>query len=237
MKTTLWAVALLTCPLAALAQTTPQGIDAQINLNNVGTAGTSGVVRTYDNRYDGVRNSPYLLDPWLKGDLLLANGQKYEQVSLKLNTHQDELVFRRSGGDSVIFNRKNVAQFELADAAGQKLAFRCWQPEGTDQPGYYQVLAQGKYSLFVRHRKTLLKADFKGAYSSGRTYDEFVDEKTYYLALPGRPNSLIKLKPGPKALLKALQDDGSLAQFAQKEGLDLKKEADMAKLLAFANQP
>ncbi|MCU0449965.1 MAG: hypothetical protein MUC97_09015 [Bernardetiaceae bacterium] len=236
MKTLFVWAALLACPLATLAQTTPQGNDAQLNLNNIGTAGTNGVVRTYDNRYDGVRNSPYLLDPWLKGNLLLANGQKYEQVSLKLNTHQDELVFRRTGGDSVILNRQNVAQFELSSPAGQPLAFRCWQPEGASQPGYYQVLAQGKYGLYVRHTKTLLKADFKGAYSSGRTYDEFVDEKTYYLTLPDQPNTLVKVKLSPKTLLKALQDKGPLAQYAEKENLDLKKEADVARLLAFANQ-
>ena len=36
-----------------------------------------------------------------------------------------------------------------------------------------KILYKGKYSLLTKHRKSFIEADYEGAYSANRPYDEF----------------------------------------------------------------
>jgi hypothetical protein len=248
MKHSLLLAAALLLGGAALAQTKPNpqpnaptGFDAQTNLNAIGGAngpgGSNTAVRTFDGRYEGVKNSPYLLDEWFRADLFLVNNSKYENVLLKLNTFADEVVIKRTGsGDSIIIDKPTVDYFVIKPNQEQVILFRKVQPKGEAKARYFQVLAQGDYLLLVRHSKELLRADFKGGYSAGRTYDEFVPERQYLVALPADKTNLIKVKPNDKAVLKALQDNGQWADYLKQQGLNLKAEADLVRFFNYLNK-
>jgi hypothetical protein len=220
-------------------QTGPTGFDAQNNVNAIGggAGSATAAVRTFDGRYEGVKNSPYLLDEWYRADLFLADNRKYENIQLKLNTHRDEVVIRRSGsGDSVIIDKGTISHFVIKPTEDRVIYFRKLQPKGTSKTEFYQVLAEGTYFLLVKHGKELLKADFKGGYSSGRTYDEYVPFRDYFVTLPTDSTQVIKMKANEKSVLKTLGDDGKWAAYLKQNNLNLKLEADLIRFFDYLNK-
>ncbi|MEM8565709.1 MAG: hypothetical protein AAGF85_04570, partial [Bacteroidota bacterium] len=67
---------------------------ARNNLEAIG--GASGVVRTFDNRYEGVKGTPYLFEHWKSGVLYLRNGSTIEFSKGNYNKFEDEFIFIES---------------------------------------------------------------------------------------------------------------------------------------------
>ncbi|WP_448519293.1 hypothetical protein [Rhodoflexus sp.] len=221
--------------------TPPSGINAQQNLDALGSPalGGSNVVLSFDTRYKGFLNSPYLLESWVKGDLLFKNGTKYSEIDLKLNTYSDQIIVRkRDTGDSIIVDKDAVKQFMLVDDKGQQMFFRKLTNPETKLTGFFHVLYEGKqYNLLAHYKKTILQADYKGAYSAGRYYDEFLTATTYYLVAK-ESSAWTKLKTNEKAILKALNDeDGKLKNFVKANNLNLaKSQEDIVRLIQEADR-
>lgn len=219
----------------------PNGVNAQQNLDALGSPNTGGgnVILSFDTRYKGFLNSPYLLESWAKGDLFFKNGTKYSDVDLKLNTYSDEVIVRkRDTGDSIIVDKAAIQHFTLVNGQGQQMLFRKLTDTETKQSGFYQVLHEGsKYTLLAHYKKTILKADFKGAYSAGRYYDEFLTSVNYHL-VSKNSSEWVKLKTNEKALLKTLNDeDGKLKAFIKEQKLNpAKNQEDLVRLIQQADQ-
>jgi hypothetical protein len=225
-------------PLLAVAQntTSPQGLDQQQNVDALG--GNSNLVRTYDNRYQGVKNSPYFMEDWYIGDVVLENGARYEKVLLKLNTYADELVMRRKDkADSLVIDKKQVKRFtiSLREEAESVFNFVKLKHKGAPEGEYFHEMVAGKYSLLGKYKKSILKADFQGGYSAGRYHDEYVPNTNYFVIGPDIPEPL-KLKTSEKALLKQLNDKGSLAKFMKDTQPDLKTEKGLIAVIQHYNQ-
>lgn len=225
---------------SAVNVTPPSGINAQQNLDALGSPVTSGsnVVLSFDTRYRGFLNSPYLLDTWTKGDLIFKNGTKYSDIDLKLNTYGDEvLVRKRDTGDSIIVDKTALQQFTLSDEKGEPMLFKKLTDPESRQSRFFQVLHEGKkYDLLAHHKKTLLQADYKGAYSAGRYYDEFIPSVNYFL-IDKASGAWTKLKMQESALLKTLKDHtGQLKAFIKAQKLNpAKKRDDLIRLIRQAD--
>ena len=89
---------------------------------------------------------------------------------------------------------------------------------------------EGKTALLIRYDKTIQKASYQGAYNANRPYDELQDEKNYYLRKPDQ--TFIKTKLNKKQLLEHLTATPELKKWVDTEKLDLKKEADVVRLLS-----
>ncbi|MDJ1503283.1 hypothetical protein [Xanthocytophaga agilis] len=227
--------------LSALGQSTPSGYDAQQNLNMAGGVGGSGmtVVRGFDNRYEGLRGSPYLLPHWCNADVTLANSKIQNDVPVKYDIYSNRLVMRRPQGDSAIVVSSSVKGFLLKDVlTGQNRLFERFPDLKTDdtilKEEYLEVLYEGKTALLVRYDKKVLKASYQGAYSSGRTYDELMDDKSYYIRKTD--GTINKVKLGKKAVLEQLNASDDLKKFVEKEKLDLKETKDVIRLMEFADK-
>jgi hypothetical protein len=221
--------------------TPPSGASAQQNIDALGSPNTGGsnVILSFDTRYKGFLNSPYLLESWVKGDLFFKNGTKYSDVDLKLNTYSDEVVVRkRDTGDSIVVDKTAIEQFTLVNEQNRQMLFRKLTDAESKQTGFYHVLHEGsRYTLLAHYKKTILRADYKGAYSAGRYYDEFLTTVNYHLI---RKNSSEwnKLKTNEKALLKILNDeDGKLKAFIKEEKLNpAKNQEDLVRLIKKADE-
>ncbi|MCS7019205.1 MAG: hypothetical protein RMJ87_10080 [Cytophagales bacterium] len=226
---------------SAVNTTPPSGINAQQNLDALGSPVTSGsnVVLSFDTRYRGFLNSPYLFDAWTKGELLFKNGTKYSDIDMKLNTYNDELMVRkRDTGDSIVVDKTAIQQFSLTDSKGKTMLFRKLSEPETKQAVFFQVLHEGnQYTLLAHHKKTILQADYKGAYSAGRYYDEFLPSVNYYLVTNQSPE-WVKLKTQEKALLKTLNDQtGSLKNYIRENRLNpSKNQEDLVQLVKKADE-
>lgn len=221
------------------AQTNTSAADALLLRNQLLNTNSSTQIRLVDNRYEGLRGTPYLVPNWSKGEIELVTGKVYADVPIKFDASTQNLVMLRPAtNDSIIVNAGQIKRFSFLDADGNPFVYRRFPAMKTDdatlKDGYFQVLYAGKNTLLKRTGKIFRKADFKQAYSADVRYDAYQDDVTYYLLRPDQ--SLTKLKRSRKPLYEALGGDENLLKaFTDREKLSFKTDADMAKLVQFAD--
>jgi hypothetical protein len=174
---------------------------------------------------DCVKGHPYLIQDWTAGTLKTIDGKQYENVELKYDLNRDELSIRKRGTSQVIalFNEK-VESFSL-----QERQFIMIGSE--DGNRFYEKLVDGDKLLLVHRKKKLLKADYEGAYSGGRTQDEFLTPSSEYYAL--QDQKLVKLKMNAKSLAQAYGvSDKEVKQKIRALKLLLKEEGHLIELIS-----
>lgn len=258
MKTLLSVVLLLLTQTMLLAQTsdtvkttrlksvkptvveTPASVTDPLLLNNqLVNVNSVSQIRLVDNRYEGLRGTPYLVPNWSKGEIELVTGKVYADVPVKFDALTQNLVMLRPAQkDSIVVYANQIKRFSFQDSDGNPFVYRRFPAIKTDDAGlkesYFQVLYTGKNALLKRTGKVLRKADFKQAYSSNIRYDVYEDDVTYYLLRPDQ--NLVKLKRARKSLFEAVGgDQNALKAFSDREKLSFKTDADMAKLIQFAD--
>ena len=204
-------------------------------INAVGGGSHPGVmIRTIDNRYEGLQGTPYFLSGWSKGQIAMVSGQRYVDVPIKFDAFRQALILLRPkmGNDSIIIDQRTVSRFELTGPEGQSYAFKNYLdvklPDNTGDGGYFLVLYEGSITLLKRIAKTVQKANYKQPYSVDIRYDSYENNHAYYILKPNQP--LAKVKLSKKSLLDALSDKrGGLSAFA--DTLNLKTETDAVALV------
>ena len=226
-------IGLLLGVAAHAQQVKPEGMDAQNNLQNLASDVIGAPIRTFDERYAGVKGSPYLLDKWQIGTLFYTKGQQRDNVKLKFNTYQSEVeALREPKGDSVVVDRQTLQGFSLAQGPdGGPFIARKVPING--QPVFLEVVHEGKKgTLFCHHRQVLLKANYKGAYNPGRTQDELIPEKDFYWA--NSTDAPQKIKPNKKGIAELFPKHAeALDAFIKQEKIDLKERDGLRRLAAY----
>ena len=224
-----------------LAGASVQAQSSTVSSGNAGQENLKALVNgapsiSFDGRYEGVRGTPYLLAAWMKGELQLASKATVTDATLKYDVNQRLLLLLRAPKDSIYLDMNKVEGFVLRDPT--KPAARSFRryydaPDPVLRREYFEVLAPGNYSLLKLQRKTLQKANYAGAYSADRRYDELIDQTDYFLhTADGR---LQPLKLNQKALLTALPEHAAKIQAELKKRPAPRTEADFVALIPWLN--
>lgn len=232
---------LLLAPQAARAQATTltqQGLAAQNNLNDL-VKGLPTVLPRGES--EGTLGSPYADDRWLPARLDLLNGRPLAPVPVKYDVLEHRLLMRtvERPTESLQLDDQRVRGFVLEEPAtargpARPRVFRRFleAPLATQRTDYVEVLHEGRYALLKHYRKTLRRADYQGAYSSGQRSDEIEDHTTYYLLAPGGAPQPLKLALRPlQATAPPLATALKAAAAAQRP----QTEADWAAVLRTAD--
>ncbi|PKQ66569.1 hypothetical protein [Raineya orbicola] len=209
------------------------GQDAFVNTMTL--AGQGNIVRTWDNRYQGMKGHPYVKNTWENAQIVSIDGKVYQDVPLKYDVYSNLAVVKNSKGDSIVTEVVNIREFTFKSS---KMTF-VKEPllDNSDNIKNYgklyeQLFAGKKVALLKNHRKVLLQADYQGGYSANRRYDELIEEYDYYLKKNGA--TIEKIKLNEKNLLKALSDkEKELKEYLKKEKLNLKTEIGVIRLLQY----
>ncbi|TGE29098.1 hypothetical protein [Hymenobacter metallicola] len=168
----------------------------------------------------------------------MTNKVPLAAVPLKYDVLNRRLLMRPVSrpNDSLQLDDKLVAGFEIEEPAdglspARRRLFRRFSEAATpaQRADYVEVLHEGNYVLLKHYDKTLRKANFQGAYSSGQRYDEIEDKLTYYLRRPDGSLTPVKL------VAKAMQTAAPALAATLKSTPDAEKaktEADWVKLWA-----
>ncbi|MGY2132816.1 hypothetical protein ACW9KT_11355 [Hymenobacter sp. HD11105] len=190
----------------------------------------------FDNRYEGVRGTPYLVRAWVPGKLQLANKAQAPEVKLKYDAAQRLLLMLRPSKDSMYLDMNKIEGFALLDPT--KSEPRNFQrfydaPDPGLRREYFEVLVPGNYSLLKLQRKTLQKANYSSPYSADRRYDELIDQTDYFVrTADGR---LQPIKLNQKSLIAALPEHAAQLQTELKKRPPLRSEADFIALIPWLN--
>ncbi|MEN8250388.1 MAG: hypothetical protein ABFS32_15750 [Bacteroidota bacterium] len=185
--------------------------------------------------YAGIKGTPFLVDTWSIGSIVLKNGDVFDNLRLKYDMNEDNvLVWDKT--DKKIFPSRNITKsFNFTDSTGVSHFFiniseKEYKFEIGIDFGFFELLYNGKTKLLAKRKKYLHHVEPKGGYSDNKSYDEFRSESPKYYWVDNK-GKLFELKKGKKNILNLLKDDGSLEAYIKKEKIKLNKEQDIVQLI------
>lgn len=223
------ALSLMCMSNTVLAQTM-KGQDNYENFQDIAQTGNRDAVRLFDERYEGVKGSPYIFDDWQSGKIYSKKGP-FDYVNLNYDAYNNEIHIKTNRGIIFIDNSK-VDSFKVKmdkqDAIYLNTLSVCKNCE-IDNQFYVLEIARSNNSLLAERKDVdFLKADYKGAFSSGRTFDEYYSENSFYLL---SPDKIIKAN-NLKSIAEFFEiDKKELKKFINSKGLDTDKKEHLVLIL------
>jgi hypothetical protein len=190
------------------------------------------VFRSFDDRYAGVKGGTTLLQEWAPGKITMTRGQVFSHDKINYDAFNGELIVLRDDREAVV-NVNMVKDFVLNVGADTLHFTRL--PGADGKLAFFQKLVpDAKVGLYKKVYKILVEPDYKGAYSTGRNYAEFISEEKFFCVVPGKGMKELKSK---KNLLEEFPDHkDALNQFIKKEKIDFKNQNDLKNLFVYLNK-
>lgn len=215
-----------------------QTVDPEQNLRALGnlspySAGALG----FDNRYEGVKGSPYLFSAWQNGRIQFAK-QDTASLPIKLNVDlvtQVIIVQLKDGSNgqvSALYTKSFTTYNSDTETYHKWLVKSEKEVEGVKSVRlkFYEVLHEGNFNFLRSISKKFVKANYEGAYAAGEPFDEFKTEEDLWLQVPGQVYEKVKLRK--KDIEKALSAYAEqVEKLVKANKLNLNKESDIATLL------
>jgi len=226
-------VLLITISCTAQNVSVPQDYEARQNLMELGSLDGAGSVKTFDNRYEGTKGTPYVFETWLPGEVFLKSKKKVLVKELNYNCFDNELVFLDPATKVIrLINRYTVDLFYILNSS-DTLLFAPIEPENDGEFLFAQVLYKGGSVVYKLYQKEFVRANYEGGYSADRKYDEFADKSDLYFSKQDDP-IFYKVKKSKKQILTVFPDaEDEISSYIKAEKLDLKLEEDVVKLLKY----
>lgn len=179
-------------------------------LSEVARAASSltGQVRTFDERYEGVRGTPLLFDNWVSGRVMFMDDQVLEYDSVfNIDAVNSEILILLPSGNAVSVRTKRIREAVLnIDEQSHQfvpvVADRVTRLAENDFVLLEKLDCGDKIALYRWERKQFREADYKGGYSAERPYDEYLAKAYYFFRIDGVFHE-IKLKR--RSVVKTLE--------------------------------
>jgi hypothetical protein len=211
------------------------GNDAQENLYKLGSQDADiGVVRKFDNRYEGVKGSPFYHEEWVKGKVLFESGRTAENIQLKYNVYEDELLILQPETGAIYIDKNNVSSFAFLhqDPMIEEWFIKYPHPKKAGSSQYFRMVFKGKVNLLEHIKIVFEKANYEGGYSNDKRYDEFKSYNTYYYSTASTPAQ--KLKSTAGGVAKIFPDKQSqVKQYIVENLLDCRKPEDLIQIFEY----
>jgi hypothetical protein len=198
-----------------------KGLSAEQNLNairNLTPYSTGGV--GFDNRYEGTKGSTRLYDTLLLSFLKIKGQNYYLELKTDIDLVGNTLLYLHPKTGKLLALPADMVSEVVINSEGKELVFRTggknFNKDFKTQK-FYQVLKDGPFPFIKVPVKKFIEANYKGAYSAGRPYDEYVSKSTYYIFGPDstfhqlqlNKKSLVRIFPEKKELISKIIDSGT----------------------------
>jgi hypothetical protein len=163
-----------------------KGISAYENLQAIGNLSpySPGGVG-FDTRYQGVKGSTRMLDTLLPSFMRLGGREDYFELLADLDLVSNSLIYSHPKTKKLFAVPLDVISEVIINKDGNEMVFRSTMGKKFDkeirEQKFYQVLNGGEYQFIKIPLKTFVQANYKGAYSADRRYDEFQPDARYYM--------------------------------------------------------
>jgi hypothetical protein len=178
--------------------------------------------------------TPYFLEDWVSGDILLVTGEKYENVKMRLDLVENSLQYIGPDGRELVLASpvKSITLRDSTNGKEYKFAHSSYLTGTTNaDPGWYQVLASGTATLYKHIQKTIVEPK---NYSSGMTEPSVNTQEDYFIYNDWTLSRFKKIKEIP-VLLKDKTDE--LNQYITTKKLSGRSEKDYITLVEYYNNP
>ncbi len=162
------------------------GLSAEENLKAIGNLAPYAIGGIgWDNRYEGIKGSPRLLDTLLPSYLLIKGQKNYIELPADIDIVQNNLLFiHPKTGQLLSFPADMVIELIIVKD-GKELVFRTTGAKDfgkeMQKQTFYQVLHPGPNEFIKIPYKVFIEADYRKIYSADRRYDEYITNFRYYI--------------------------------------------------------
>lgn len=161
--------------------------------------------RAYDLRYEGVRGSPLIWEEWKEGHIEVADGAIIGAgAKFNIDLFEGLVVVGLPNGKKIILENFAFERLVISEE-DQRRIFVAIPPKELDSKvdanRFLELLVEGVPALYKLHDMQFLEADYKGAYSADKRYDEYRYRSDYYQFKNGR---WLRLKKKKKQMIKLL---------------------------------
>jgi len=158
---------------------------------------------------EDTKGSRYYFKDWVRGTVVDKSGAivSDEYCLFNYDKMAHALLVTKDKKSMIQVNSSDIQSFILEDRNG-KYSFEK-KPSINDKDFFMQLVKPGgKYSLYKAVKTKFQKADYAttGLTESGKNYDEFIDEATYYI-LPADEKQVITVELKKKAIKNALPNE------------------------------
>ena len=142
----------------------------------------------FDNRYEGIKGTPRLLDTLVPASLRIARQTYFIRMDADLDLVQNYVIYMHPVSRKMFSVPIDAINEVIININGNDVLFRSTSglvfEKDLKEQKFYQVLKEGSYRLIKIPFKQFVAADYKNAYSADRRYDEYVPMNKYYLKGP-----------------------------------------------------
>lgn len=231
---------------------TPYKVDSKTGMPTVKDPDASYLTNTPANTYyrmsavpsfsikEDVKGNRYLLgDRWGQGVIVTADDSLVDNRALKFNFDkiQQKLYTTKDLATIIELDNQHIKAFAIRDGDSLMIFDRVG---AIDSSRYFLVIVpaeRGKYSLYRDIRTKFVKADYHsdGMTESGAPYDEYVDNNSYFLVLPGGLRAR-RLEMRKKYLKEIIPEEKfKVDEFFSKHRYDVINETLLKELILFLN--
>lgn len=200
------------------------GMTSEQNLQALTNPSLYSTTTGFDERYQGVKGSPRLLDTLLPSTVLLKDGEGYYEVTTDIDVVRNTMLFiLPASGDLLEVASSFIEELTYHTRHGDML-FRTTEGLRFDRemkgPRFYQVLSEGPHMFIKIPDRKFLEANYTGLYSPDKRYDEYVPDDKYYIM--GGDSVLYRVQLTRKSLSKVFPSQAKLinSNFSEKAGVD-----------------
>ena len=211
--------------LGAYSQTNSiyqKGLSADQNLNaivNLAPYSNGGI--GFDTRYQGIKGSTRLFDTLMPSFLKIKGKDYYLQLKTDIDIVTNSLLFIHPKSGKMLSLPSDIVSELIIENKGKELIFSTSDGKKFEkklkEQKFFQVLKIAPVMFIKMPVKTFTEADYKGAYSADRRFDEYETVYRYYISgsdstfrqLQLNKKSLVKLFPDKKELINNLVESKS----------------------------
>jgi hypothetical protein len=200
------------------------GITAEQNLNAIANLSPYSVGAVgFDTRYEGIKGSPRLFDTLLTSLIKVRGQDSYMQLSTDIDLVGNTLIFKQPSTGKLFTIPASIISEVIINYKGKDLMFRTTESKKFEkklkEEKFFQVLKEEPFQFIKMPIKDFIEADYKGAYSADRRYDEYKTIYKYYIMSSDSTfhqtqltrKSLIKLFPDKKdSIIKTIEARSNL---------------------------
>lgn len=178
----------------------------------------------FDTRYEGIKGTPRLYDT-LSPSVVIIKGQKNRiKVQSDLDLVSNSFIFVHPRTKELMAIPASEISEVVFVKDSKELLYRSTLDRSFDkkfkEPVFYQVLKNGPVQFIKIPYKVFTQADYKGAYSVDRRYDEYRNLSRYYIM--GKDSVFHQVQLNRKSLLKIFPEEKDLINkaFEEESGSD-----------------
>ena len=152
----------------------------------------SAPARSFDNRYRGVQGTPYLHDDYREALIINVRGDSIRGLKARLNLVGPYVEVNALGGIHGKVMYDELQSLAIENLLGQTDYYKIQRV--AEDYSLLEILYAGEIKFYRHLKKGFHKADYQGAYSAERPYDQFVDQYSFLVQAGNGELQKVKLK-------------------------------------------